>query len=275
MKFNDTQFAIDYDTRMSAEGYPGELVNLVHNVFTGCIHVIDIGAGSGHFAIPLAQRGLSVTAIEPSAAMVALFNEKIRDDFRNRIIINQCRWEDWRGQSPRAGEKKATAILCAYSIYGITDLYCSIEKMLRYAHIAVIFIGDDAASTTLSGAIRKALGIPSCARDSREKLVSALDALNINYTRQSITQVRRSAFSDINAESEYFIRHLGLSSQDAARVKQILLELCSTLRQSDSTRHPGTAELHPADIPPIGNNTITQWYFFDNIYCDSMFVLRS
>ncbi len=98
MKFNDTQFAHDYDIRMTREGYPGILLDIVTDDIHGCTAVIDIGAGSGHFAIPLAKKGYSVTAIEPSAAMVALLKKKLRKcEFQNRIQINQCRWEDWRG----------------------------------------------------------------------------------------------------------------------------------------------------------------------------------
>jgi len=35
------------------------------------VDVLDIGAGTGDFAIPMAQRGASVTALEPAPAVMA------------------------------------------------------------------------------------------------------------------------------------------------------------------------------------------------------------
>jgi SAM-dependent methyltransferase len=57
-----------YDARPP---YPRELVE----VLAGLVEpigkrVLDIGAGIGHLALPLAQRGMSLTAIEPARAML-------------------------------------------------------------------------------------------------------------------------------------------------------------------------------------------------------------
>lgn len=40
--------------------------------------VLDIGAGLGHLALPLAQRGLCVTAVEPAVHMLQRLDEKAR-----------------------------------------------------------------------------------------------------------------------------------------------------------------------------------------------------
>ncbi len=275
MRFNDTQCALDYDQRMSAEGYPGELVKLVHTIFTGCKNVIDIGAGSGHFAIPLAQKGYSITAIEPSSAMAAIFKEKIHGhEFETNITIDQYRWEDWRGQSPAKRAREMTAILCAYSIYGITDIQSGIEKMLRFSRTIVILIGDDTTSNTLSGTIRQALALTPCTRKSSEKIVTALKTLNIAYTMKSIEMERRTMFNDIDAESEYFLRHLGLAEQYKTRIKQILRQVCRHDFLHDDSP-PGPEALTPGDAGSALMNTPgASGYFFDNIYRDIMFVIQ-
>lgn len=41
--------------------------------------VADIGAGLGHLALPLAERGLEVTALEPATAMLQRLNELIEE----------------------------------------------------------------------------------------------------------------------------------------------------------------------------------------------------
>ncbi len=51
--------------------------------------VLDVGAGTGRIAIPLAREGLSVTCIEPSPAMRAEFEQKLQQEpgLRERITI--------------------------------------------------------------------------------------------------------------------------------------------------------------------------------------------
>lgn len=51
--------------------------------------VLDIGAGTGRIAIPLARQGVKVYAVEPSPAMRHAFESKLREeyDLRERITL--------------------------------------------------------------------------------------------------------------------------------------------------------------------------------------------
>jgi SAM-dependent methyltransferase len=51
--------------------------------------VLDIGAGTGRIAIPLAERGIRLVCVEPSPAMRAQFEEKLdqRPDLRDWITL--------------------------------------------------------------------------------------------------------------------------------------------------------------------------------------------
>lgn len=54
----------------------------------GAKRLLDIGAGTGRIAIPIAQRGVKVCCIEPSPAMRAVFVGKLRED---RILAERIR----------------------------------------------------------------------------------------------------------------------------------------------------------------------------------------
>jgi len=56
-----------YDARPP---YPAALVDALAALAPPGGHVADLGAGTGHLALPLAARGLEVTAVEPAASML-------------------------------------------------------------------------------------------------------------------------------------------------------------------------------------------------------------
>ena len=57
-------------------------------------HVLDIGAGPGTLAIPLASRVKDVTAVEPGEGMVEILNERMKKEGITNIRTITKRWED-------------------------------------------------------------------------------------------------------------------------------------------------------------------------------------
>jgi SAM-dependent methyltransferase len=56
--------------------------------------VLDVGAGTGRLAIPIAKRVKSVTAIDQSKGMLACLEENMaKEDVKNIVCVNK-RWED-------------------------------------------------------------------------------------------------------------------------------------------------------------------------------------
>jgi SAM-dependent methyltransferase len=61
-------------------GYPDELVDRLAGLMGGTgSEVVELGAGIGDLAIPLAGRGLRVHAVEPARAMLSLLRERARE----------------------------------------------------------------------------------------------------------------------------------------------------------------------------------------------------
>ncbi|MEM3845154.1 MAG: class I SAM-dependent methyltransferase [Candidatus Parvarchaeota archaeon] len=69
------------------------LYNTVMNHLGADRTVIDIGAGVGRFAIPMARAGLKVAAVEPSDEMCKrLFDSIEKEDLKSRIDVIQSEW---------------------------------------------------------------------------------------------------------------------------------------------------------------------------------------
>jgi SAM-dependent methyltransferase len=87
--------------------------------------VLDIGAGPGTFAIPLAQNGCSVTAVEPSSVMRETLIEQIENKRISTITVIPKRWEDVDRQD--LGEPY-DAVIASYSLT-MMDIAKAIERM--------------------------------------------------------------------------------------------------------------------------------------------------
>lgn len=88
--------------------------------------ILDIGSGPGTLAIPFALRAAHVTAVEPSAGMVAVMEEQASEQDINNLSIVQKRWEDIDPSSDLSGPFDIT--VASYSL-GMPDISTAIDKM--------------------------------------------------------------------------------------------------------------------------------------------------
>jgi len=87
--------------------------------------VLDIGAGPGTYAIPLAARGCLVTVIEPSPVMRELLEARIKEEKIKNIIVIPKRWEDV--QASELG-KPFDVVIASFSLT-MMDIGEALEKM--------------------------------------------------------------------------------------------------------------------------------------------------
>jgi ubiquinone/menaquinone biosynthesis C-methylase UbiE len=88
--------------------------------------VLDIGAGPGTLAIPLAPRVKEITAIEPGKGMVDLFKENMKKDGITNITCIEKRWEDIDINTDISG--KYDIVLSSLSLT-MEDIRQSLAKM--------------------------------------------------------------------------------------------------------------------------------------------------
>ncbi len=135
-------------------GYPGTLLDrVISHTWPGC-SVLDIGAGTGAFALPLARIAGHVTCIEPSASQAAhLRNLATRERIHNITIIQQ-RWEDLDPDEVDGHD----LVLAAHSLQ-MSDLSDALRKMGQLANGHLILIHT--AGHNLSGALQELFAIES------------------------------------------------------------------------------------------------------------------
>lgn len=90
--------------------------------------VLDIGAGPGTLAVPLAGRVARVTAVEPAAGMVEVMEEYAAEEGVSNLSIVRKRWED---VDPAADLNGPYDIVMASYSLGMPDIRTAIEKMCK------------------------------------------------------------------------------------------------------------------------------------------------
>jgi SAM-dependent methyltransferase len=106
--------------------------------------LIDVGAGAGRFATPLAQRLEWVIAVEPSEGMRSHIPP------RDNMTVIASTWED-------AEVAPADLVICSHVMYGVEDPVSFIEKMERSARDRVFVVMRESDLPHPAAAIRKQL----------------------------------------------------------------------------------------------------------------------
>ncbi len=88
--------------------------------------VIDIGAGTGAWAVFMAQHASHITAIEPSDSMCAVMRDRLAADNVANVTIIQANW-------PNVDVDVHDFAFASHSMYGVADLRAFVEKMIRTA----------------------------------------------------------------------------------------------------------------------------------------------
>jgi len=84
--------------------------------------VLDIGAGTGAWAIFMARHALHVTAIEPSDSMCDVMRERIAAENITNVSIIQDKWPD-------VDVDVHDFSFASHSMYGVADFRAFVEKM--------------------------------------------------------------------------------------------------------------------------------------------------
>jgi len=101
---------------------PDTLVDFVIAKLQPGYTVLDIGAGTGNFAIPFARVARTVTAVEPSAGMASLLRKNAAARGLTNIHLVDARWED-------ADVEAHDAAFCSHAMYSSLDLVGFVRKM--------------------------------------------------------------------------------------------------------------------------------------------------
>jgi ubiquinone/menaquinone biosynthesis C-methylase UbiE len=132
--WNRRENAARYDANATREYDERVQVTIAGLDLTRDFRVVDVGAGPGTLAIPLAPLVREITAIEPGAGMVAVMTEHIQREQITNITFVQKLWEDVDPMRDLAGPYD---IVIASLSLTMEDIRTALQKMDAVARHAV------------------------------------------------------------------------------------------------------------------------------------------
>ncbi len=206
------------------EEKPDPLLDFILESIDSETAIIDIGAGSGRWTIPLARIARTVTAVEPSAAMITVLRGNLVPAGVSNVEIVQSSWEE-------AVVQPHDIIVCAHAMYASADLEAFVRKAGQYAskscYLAIRLPSADGIIGELS------LSIYGHRHDSPNAIVAynALYAMGIYanvLVESNIRQWTDSTFEQAFARAKRHL-HLGSSTTHDSLIRETLTRRLSLL----------------------------------------------
>jgi ubiquinone/menaquinone biosynthesis C-methylase UbiE len=140
-RWSDSTRCRSYNRKIREENWKDGRERVRGMRITPASRVLDIGAGPGTLAIPLAGIVRHVTAIEPSHGMLECLRENMAEYGIENISVIQKKWEDIDSRTDLYGPYDV--VVASYSL-GFPDLRAALEKMDRVSekYVYIFWFAD-------------------------------------------------------------------------------------------------------------------------------------
>ena len=95
--------------------------------------VIDVGAGAGRLALPLALRCRHVMAVEPSETMGSVFRRQAEEHGIRNVTLVEATWEE-------AEVEPADLVNCVHVVYTVREIEHFVKKLEAHARERVLVV---------------------------------------------------------------------------------------------------------------------------------------
>lgn len=210
-----TQFRAD--PRRSGDALVDHLLQFVEPDHT----VMDVGAGGGRLALPIALKCRSLVAVEPSESMVSVLTQQAQESGIENIFVVQEEWQD-------ATVDPADVVLCAHVLYTIRDVGAFLRKLDNHARKTVLLVLYDAPPQSQIYALWKEVhGKERLPLPSLPQLREVLQELEINCQVDPLPPQPPRGFDSLEEALTQLSRRLYLAegSPEAHRLEQALPSL--------------------------------------------------
>lgn len=174
---------------------PDPFLDRVLARLTPAMTVLDVGAGGGRYAVPLAARAREVIAVEPADPMVPVMREEAeRAGVRNLRIVHS----DWQS----AQVTPADIVICSHVIYPIADVVPFLRKLDEKAQqVCLLYLNAGQPPWEMHDLWLRFHDEPMRPQPTYIDAYNLLHQLGIYASVEIVSFLRRSAFREATFEA--------------------------------------------------------------------------
>ena len=182
--------------------------------------LLDVGAGAGRFALPLARDVTTVVAVDPSPAMLAELRQAADTAGIRNVETVEARWEE-------ADLLPADLVICAHVVYPLRQIGPFVEKL--DAHVGrsgFIYMRLGQVDDWVAEAWEQVHGEPRLPHPDFRLLERVLAELHIPATLELVSFTNRVTYAGIDEARDDLGERLGVApgSPEADRLDAYLRE---------------------------------------------------
>ena len=173
--------------------------------------VLDVGAGAGRLALPLAFRCRHVVAIEPSPSMASALLQQAQEYGIHNVSVVQAKWEE-------AEVEPADLVLCAHVVYTVQDIEAFVRKLEDHARERVLIVlFKTPPQSQVYPLWRKIHGEDRLPLPSLPQLEPVLKELGVAYRTEMLPSQPARGFDSAQQALEQLGRRLFVGGDDPKR----------------------------------------------------------
>jgi SAM-dependent methyltransferase len=200
-----------WEVYMQYTNFPGPLLQHVLDAVEGSQTVLDIGAGSGSFTLPLARQAGWVTAVEPSSSQCRRLMRAVASEGIVNISVIQ---KDWNSVGLEEVGRH-DIVVASYCLF-MTGIVAAIHKMHQLARRRVFLV--HLAGHDLQDMIREIRESDAEVPDHR-LLLYVLKEMGLDVTARVFS---RDCALPLNLQLEMFRSAQGFTGLEVRRLKRAL-----------------------------------------------------
>jgi len=163
--------------------------------------VMDVGAGGGRLALPLALDAEKVIAVEPSPSMCRVLREVAEEFDARNVEVIESGWLD-------ADVPKADVAICVHVLYVIQEIEAFVRKLEEHADQVMVVMYQGPPQSQIYPLWEPVHGVPRLPLPSLPEFLEVLEELRIKPDVQVVHAERSCGFESLEVAKEQLARRL-------------------------------------------------------------------
>jgi SAM-dependent methyltransferase len=198
-----------YRRALERSDYAEKVLGVLAPLLAECESALDVGAGCGALALPLAERLSQVTALEPSPAMAKALRERAQARRLKNIEVIEAAW----GDVPVAPHDLVVCAHVGELLHGDSRFLREVASVARRGVALVRDAGRERDKFFFRELYPLWLGRPYISGCEHEETVEGLARLGLSPTVTFVSYRSDQPFTDLEEACDFWEEYLGLEGE--------------------------------------------------------------